>query len=91
MIVRILGEAQYELNGDALEELEALDAKLFQKIEDGDEPLEVTFFGGRSGCFSGCCGAHPMRQLAHSGLLPCSIFREMVESIKEAPQCRKTS
>jgi hypothetical protein len=37
MIVRILGEGQYELGGDSLEELEELDPKLLHKIEAGDE------------------------------------------------------
>jgi hypothetical protein len=37
VIVRILGEGQYELGGDPLEELQELDSKLFHKIEAGDE------------------------------------------------------
>jgi hypothetical protein len=37
MIVRILGEAQYELDDSSAEDLEHLDARLNKAIEDGDE------------------------------------------------------
>ncbi len=37
MIVRILSEGQYDLEGAPLAELQALDAKLLEKIEAGDE------------------------------------------------------
>jgi hypothetical protein len=37
MIVRVLGEGQFDVDQASLESLEALDAKLFATIEVGDE------------------------------------------------------
>jgi hypothetical protein len=42
MIVRIMGEGQYDLDGEGAETLERLDHQLFEAIEGGDDATFAT-------------------------------------------------
>lgn len=45
MIVRILGEGQYDLEGDALQALKVADARLFEIVAGADEAAFNRIFG----------------------------------------------
>lgn len=73
MIVRILGEGQFDLEGSALQELKVADAKLFDAVAAGDPERFASQFGAVLHLVRGRGRRVPAEQLVESDLvLPAS-------------------
>ncbi len=69
MIVRILGEGQYDVADDALERLNALDAEVESAVDAGDEAALATALGALHDAVRSVGTAHDPESLDESDLI----------------------
>ena len=69
MIIRILGEGQYDVSDDAMEGLNDLDSALESAVESGDEGAFATALGALLDGVRTAGAAHPLDSLDESDLI----------------------
>jgi hypothetical protein len=69
MIIRILGEGQYDVAEDAMDRLNELDSTLEAAVESGDEAGFSTALGALLDGVRGSGQAHPLDSLDESDLI----------------------